>query len=85
MAGLVPQICTRYQLAQNEYDEACQLLQLLAPFKTGQAALQQRQLFSRLVIQALNGTHGHEANFPAIVEAAEPVLKAMRSDLHFPD
>src|SRR5262245_58063292 len=46
-----------YQAAQNEYDEVCQLVSLVAPLKTNDAAIQPRQLFNRLTVEALNGAY----------------------------
>jgi hypothetical protein len=74
-----------FEAAQADYDEVCELIRLVAPLKTAKAALQQRQLFHRFVIEALNDTYDHEANYKAIVEAADPVLSAMRSDLRSPE
>jgi len=74
-----------FEAAQADYDEVCELIRLVAPLKTAKAALQQRQLFNRFVIEALNDTYDHEANYKAIVEAADPVLSAMRSDLRSPE
>ena len=69
------------EVAQNEYDKVCELIKLLAPLQTMAAALEQRKLFNRFVLAALDDTYDHEANYEAIVEAAQPVLAAMRSDL----
>jgi hypothetical protein len=74
-----------FEAAQADDDEVCELIRLVAPLKTAKAALQQRQLFHRFVIEALNDTYDHEANYKAIVEAADPVLSAMRSDLRSPE
>jgi hypothetical protein len=74
-----------FEAAQDEYDEVCELIKLVVPLKTAKAALQQRQLFNRFVIEALNDTYDHEANYKTIVEAADPVLSAMRSDLRSPE
>ena len=74
-----------FEAAQDEYDEVCELIKLVAPSKTVKAALQQRQLFNHFVIEALNDSYDHQANYNAIVEAATPVLSAMRSDLRSPE
>jgi hypothetical protein len=71
----------RHAAAQAEYDEACEALKLLAPAATVDVALAQRRLLNRLVREALAGVYDHEARLPEIVAAAEPVLRAMRTDL----
>jgi hypothetical protein len=70
-----------YETAQNEYDKACEMVKLVAPLRTIQVIIQQRQMFNRFTLQAFDGSYDHAASFPAIAEAADLVLKAMRSDL----
>jgi len=72
---------SHFEAAQAEYDVACQLLNLLAPRATADAAMRQRRLFNRLALQGLEGTYNHQASIGLITEAATPVLDAMRSDL----
>jgi hypothetical protein len=74
-----------FEAAQTEYDKVCELVKLVAPSETMKVTHQQRQLFNRFVIDALSDTYDHEANYNAIVEAADPVLSAMRSDLRSPE
>ena len=83
--GLLDVRMQAHEEAQTEYDAVCELIKLVAPSNTAKAALQQRQLFNRLVVEALDGTYDHKGSYPAIVEAASPVLNAMRSDLGSPD
>ena len=73
-----------YEIAQNEYDKACEIVKLIAPLQTVEVILRQRQLFNRFVREAFDGRYDHPMSYPAIVEAADPVLGAMRSDLHPP-
>lgn len=70
-----------YETAQNEYDKVCEVVKLIAPLRTIETILRQRQLFNRFALQAFDGSYDHTASFPAIVEVADPVLRAMRSDL----
>ncbi len=74
-----------YEAAQGEYDKVCEIIKLAAPYKTVTAALQQRRLFNRFVLEGFNDTYDHDANYAAIVDAAEPVLLAMRLDLRSPE
>ena len=71
----------RHATAQSVYDEAFEVLNLVAPAATVALALAQRRLLNRLVREALAGTYDDEANRPAIAAAAEPLLRAMRIDL----
>ena len=74
-----------FEPAQREYDEACEILKLLAPVKTREVALQQRELYNGFVREALDGKYDFDASYESIVEAAQPVLAAMRLDLGTPD
>jgi hypothetical protein len=74
-----------YEAAQQEYDEVCQVLQLAAPLRTVEVALQQRQMFNQFVREALDGSYNHDASFKLIVQRAQPVLTAMRQDLSSPE
>jgi hypothetical protein len=64
------------------HSTGCQIVNLIAPLQTVEVILRQRQLFNRFVREAFDGRYDHTASYPAIVEAADPVLGAMRSDLH---
>ena len=70
-----------FESAQNEYDEACQLVGLLAPSATVDVVLHQRRLFNEFARQALDGQYDHDRNRGRIGDAARPVLNAMRRDL----
>ncbi|HEX9356278.1 MAG TPA: hypothetical protein VF933_20975 [Streptosporangiaceae bacterium] len=74
-----------YEAAQQEYDEVCQILQLAAPLRTVEVALQQRQMFNQFAREALDGSYNHDASFKLIVQRAQPVLTAMRQDLSSPE
>jgi hypothetical protein len=74
-----------FEEAQAEYDKVCELVKLVAPPETMKSALQQRKLFNRFAVDALNDSYDHEGSYSAIVEAAEPVLMAMRADLRSPE
>ena len=74
-----------FEAAQREYDEVCEILKLVAPFRTVEVALQQRQLFNRFAREALDGSYNHDASYKLIVQAAQPVLAAMRQDLRSPE
>jgi hypothetical protein len=74
-----------YEPAQREYDEACEILKLLAPVKTTEVALQQRELFNGFVREALDGKFDFYASRKSIGAAGQPVLAAMRLDLGTPD
>jgi hypothetical protein len=79
------QFLEAFEAAQREYDEVCEILRLGAPSKTVEVALQQRQLFNRFAREALDGSYDHDASYKSIVEAAQPVLAAMRLDLKSPE
>jgi len=70
-----------FETAQNEYDEACQVVGLLAPSATVDAVLAQRRVFNELAQQALSGQYDHDRSRAPIGYAARPVLEAMRRDL----
>jgi hypothetical protein len=70
-----------FELAQREYDEACEILKLLAPAGTWEVALQQRELYNGFAREGLDGTFDFGTSHEAIGEAAGPVLAAMRRDL----
>jgi hypothetical protein len=70
-----------FEAAQNEYDEACQVVGLLAPSATVDAVLYQRRLFNELAEQALAGQYDHDRSRGRIGDAARPVIDAMRRDL----
>jgi hypothetical protein len=74
-----------FEAAQREYDEVCEILKLTAPLKTVEVALQQRQLYNRFAREALDGYYNHDASYELIVQAAQPVLAAMRLDLRSPE
>jgi hypothetical protein len=74
-----------YEAAQDEYDRVCELIKLVAPTNTMETAIRQRQLFNSFVVEALDGRYNHKANYEAIIEAADPVLRAMRLDLGSPN
>jgi hypothetical protein len=70
-----------FEAAQNEYDEACQVVGLLAPPHTADVVLRQRRLFNELAEQAMTGRYDHDRSRHRIADAAQPVLDAMRTDL----
>jgi hypothetical protein len=73
-----------FEPAQREYDEACELLRLLAPAKTRDIALRQRSLYNGLANEAREGKYNFNASRQSVKEVAEPVLAAMRLDLGTP-
>jgi hypothetical protein len=70
-----------FEAAQNEYDEACQVVGLLAPPRTADEVLRQRRLFNELAEQAMASQYDHDRSRHRIADAAQPVLDAMRTDL----
>lgn len=70
-----------FEPAQREYDEACQILNLVAPVRTIDLARKQRSLYNGLVREALEGKYDFGASNESIKEASEPLLAAMRLDL----
>jgi hypothetical protein len=76
----------RFEAAQREYDEVCEILKLAAPSKTVQVVRQQRELFNGFAPEAIHGHYDHDASKKeSIAEVAEPVFAVMRLDLGIPD